>query len=296
MTDDVKDAGYVSRSVDSLDGLKLHYRDYPGPEGGDRTPVLCVPGLTRNSRDFEALAPILAQRRRVLAVDLRGRGLSDYDPKPERYTPQTYAADCMAILAANLIDRVAWIGTSLGGMVGMGVAAVQPQLVAGLILNDVGPEIAPEGIERIQAYVGKKRVFQTWEECAQAFKEANAQVYPKFGPEEWMMMARRSFHWSEADGGFVSSYDKAVAQRFNTISPQDREALWQLWAALAPVKTLAIRGALSDILSAETLDRMIAEKPDLAVAIVPDVGHVPLLVEPEALAAIEAMLTATDPA
>ena len=148
------------------DGLKLHYRDYPGSD--DRSPLLCLPGLTRNVRDFADFAERYSPRLRVLALEFRGRGDSAYDPLPARYTPLTYAGDVLELLDQLGIARAIFVGTSLGGLVTMTVAAIAPQRIAAAILNDVGPELSPEGVDRIKSYVGKDTRFATWDEAAQA--------------------------------------------------------------------------------------------------------------------------------
>ncbi len=283
---------FAERFFTSQDNLRLFFRDYAGPSENAGTAVLCIGGLTRNSRDFEALAPKLADTRRVLVADLRGRGKSDYAVDYSTYALPRYIGDCLDLLTAAGEHHVVIIGTSLGGIIAMGIAASRPTALAGVVLNDVGPELDPTGLARIAGYVGSGKVLESWEACAAAFKNANDVVYPKFSDDDWMMMAKRSFHYDEAAGGYVSSYDDTIAegfkQRGNTVD------LWPLFKALKNIPTLTIRGGISDILSAETLAKMQQAVPAMKTAIVPDVGHVPLLTEPEALTAIQQHLAAID--
>ncbi|HVU31111.1 MAG TPA: alpha/beta hydrolase, partial [Sphingomicrobium sp.] len=172
------------------DGLRLHYRDYPGPEG--RTPLLCLHGLTRNSRDFAELAERHSKDRRVIALDFRGRGLSDYDPLPARYTPIVYAGDVIQLLDQLHVASAVFVGTSLGGLVTMMTAVTAPQRIRAAILNDVGPDVAPGGIERILSYVGKDRRFASWDEAADAIATNNAGAFERYTHDEWVRMARRN--------------------------------------------------------------------------------------------------------
>ena len=159
----------------SRDGLRLHARDYPGD--GAALPVLCLPGLTRNARDFDVLAPRLAGKRRVLAVDLRGRGESAYAKDPMSYVPLTYAQDIAALLAEQKIDRFVAIGTALGGIVAMLLAGLVPGRIAGVLLNDVGPDIEPTGLARIRGYVGRSSTWPTWMHAARATQEALSLIH-----------------------------------------------------------------------------------------------------------------------
>ena len=182
----------------SRDGLRLHARDYPGEAGA--LPVLCLPGLTRNARDYAGLAARLAGPRRVIAVDFRGRGESAYAKDPMSYSPLVYAQDIAALLEAAGITRFVSVGTSLGGIVTMLLAGMLPGRIAGALLNDVGPEIEPAGLARIRGYVGKPSVFPTWMHAARAVAESNADV------EQWLAMAKRLYRLNSA-GRIVLDYD-----------------------------------------------------------------------------------------
>ncbi len=193
----MSEAGWVDRYFTSADGLRLYYRDYAPAEPG-RVPVLCLPGLTRNSRDFEAIAPRIQRTRRVLCADLRGRGLSQHDPEWRNYHPGTYVGDIARLLAESGVPRVIILGTSLGGILAMLVAATAPQLLAGAILNDVGPEVAPEGLKRISTYVGKSAPVTNWAEAAAQAKATYGLAWPDATDDDWMRFARRSY--TEVDG------------------------------------------------------------------------------------------------
>jgi pimeloyl-ACP methyl ester carboxylesterase len=278
---------WTDRYFTSADGLRLYYRDYPAAEPG-RLPVLCLPGLTRNCRDFERVALSIRRTRRVLSPDLRGRGRSQYDPNYLNYHPGTYVGDLARLLADAGVDRVVLFGTSLGGILSMLIAAGSPQVPAGAILNDVGPEVAPEGLQRIASYVGKHAPVRSWQEAADQMRAMYGVAMPDAGDADWMAFARRSY--SEVDGVPVLDVDRGVGEAVRSAPAGAAPDLWPLYAALGPVPTLAIRGELSDVLSVATFDRMQREKPDLRRLTVPRRGHPPLLDEPECVTAIDEFL------
>lgn len=292
---------FSDRYWTSADGLRLHARDYPPSSGEARLPVICLHGLTRNARDFEDLAPHLAaQGRRVLAVDVRGRGGSAWDPVPARYVPPVYAGDVLALMDAAGIGRAAFVGTSMGGLITMVLAALRPNAVAGAVLNDIGPELAPEGLTRIGGYTGKGPAVADWASAADYARYTNGAVFPDYGPADWAAFARRLF--TEKDGVPVLDYDPAIAIAFKP--PEGEPAppppdLWPLFEGLAftPDKAarplLLSRGALSDLLAPATAAKMRDMAPHLAFAEVPHVGHAPMLDEPEALGAIDSWLKET---
>lgn len=281
MSDRYRDGHVVVR-----DGLRLHYRDYPGPT--DKPPLLCLHGLTRNARDFADFAERYSPRFRVIALDFRGRGGSDYDPLPARYNPLVYAGDVIELLDQLAIDQAIFVGTSLGGLVTMTTAVMAPQRIAAAILNDVGPELNPAGLERIQSYLGKSGSFGSWDEAAEALAARQGVAHPNFGREEWLAMARRNCR--ERDGQILLDYDMAIAEPFKTAGATPRIDMWPLFAALAQKPLLVIRGELSELLSAEAFDKMKAAAPDAHFVVVPGVGHAPLLGEAEAVAAIDGFL------
>lgn len=273
---------------ESPDGLRLYYREYPAPDTG-RLPVVCLPGLTRNSRDFESLA-LRMQRagRRVLSPDLRGRGRSQYDPNWTNYHPGTYLGDIEALQAAAGAGRTVVVGTSLGGILAMLIAATRPAAIAGAVLNDVGPEIAPEGLQRISQYVGRAEPVRSWEEAAAQTRATYGLALPDLGDHDWLVHARRSY--VEVDGVPRLDMDPMIGEAVRNAPAAAAPDLWTVFGALAPLPVLALRGELSDVLSAGTFERMGREKPDLRRVTVPRRGHVPLLDEPECVAAIDEFL------
>ena len=277
---------WTDRYWTSSDGLKLHYRDYAG--SGDRPPILCLHGLTRNSRDFESVAERYAGDWRVLAVDFRGRGLSEWDPQSSRYAPPTYTQDVLELFAAAGIGQAIFLGTSLGGLVTMGIAAIAPNLIAGAMLNDVGPELDLSGIDRIKTYVGKPVRFRDWQEAASALRAKHGDVHPSYGDAEWLRYARRVCR--EGDAGVEFDYDMAIADNFNSGDTGVVADAWPFFRALAGRPVLILRGEQSDLLTDDVLDRMAREIPDVEVLTVPGVGHAPDLDEQESVAALDRLL------
>ena len=272
---------------DSQEGLRLFSRVYAGPSAGAAV-VVCLHGLMRNSRDFEDLAPHLAARYRVIVPDVRGRGFSARDPNFNNYEIPVYLNDLLLLLTGLGVRRARIIGTSMGGLMAMVLGVMQPQLVAGIVLNDVGAELDPQGLERIRGYAGKSAPVRSWEEAVADVRGIYGSVWPGLSDERWQRIARLSYRAS-AQGVPEADADPLIAEPFRdpkTGAPN----LWPLWGALAKVPILAIRGAHSDILNAATLARMQHEKPDLEVLEVANRGHAPMLDEPECLAAIDEFL------
>ena len=281
------DARYRDAYVTAADGLRLHYREYAG--AADKAPILCLHGLTRNSRDFAELAERYSPARRVIALDFRGRGLSEYDPLPARYTPLTYAGDVICLLDELRIDRAVFVGTSLGGLVTMLIATMAPQRIAASILNDVGPELSDAGLDRIRSYVGKDVRFESWDAAAEAIAENNRHLPARYAHEDWLKMARRVCR--EEDGAVAFDYDMAIAAPFDTQGPAPSVDMWPLFKALGQHPLLVVHGERSDLLAAEALAKMHEAVPDMKSVTVAGVGHAPMLDEPEALAAIDSFLT-----
>ena len=279
-------ANYTDCSWNSPDGLRLHYRDYDGPR--DRPPILCIPGLTRNARDFAPVAERFAGEWRVLVVDLRGRGLSEYDPDPSHYVPQTYAADLLKLLDQLGIADAVFVGTSLGGIVTMVMAMRDAERIAGACLNDVGPEIEQRGLERISSYVGKPTTYSSWDELARALMDNNHDAFPGWDLARWAAFARCTA--SERDGAIRFDYDPAIADGFNAAASAPPADIWPYYRALAGRPVLLLRGELTDLLEPAVAERMVREIPDVELVEVPGVGHAPALDEPESLAAIERLL------
>jgi pimeloyl-ACP methyl ester carboxylesterase len=285
---------YADRTWTSVDGLQLYARDFAGLDGPAKLPVVCVHGLTRNSRDFEDVAPwIAAQGRRVLAVDVRGRGRSDRDPNPANYQPAVYAADMVRLMMQAGIGRAVFLGTSMGGLITMALAATNPLGVAAAILNDVGPELATAGLTRIASYVGKSALMESWEDAAEYLAVINGAAFPHYGPEEWLAFARRTCR--EENGRVVLDYDPQVAAAFADYKPgMPMPDMWPLFANLVgndrPV--LVVRGGISDLLDEDIFARMREAAPDMAHVEVEGVGHAPMLTEPDARDAIARFLAA----
>lgn len=280
-------AGYSDGYWWSRDGLRLHYRDYPGRS--DRPPLICIPGLTRNARDFEGLCARLAGEWRLIAVDLRGRGESAYARDPMTYVPLTYLQDLESLIESLTLPRFVLVGTSLGGILSMLLATAERGRIAGAVLNDVGPELNPAGLARIRTYVGKSAWYPTWMHAARAMAEANAGVYPDFGIEDWLAMAKR-LHRLTGSGRIVLDYDMKIAEPFRVPGNEAGPDMWGAFDALATAPMLVLRGELSDILEGEVVDRMCARAPDCVGVNVPRVGHTPTLDEPESVAALDALL------
>ncbi|MEO1247955.1 MAG: alpha/beta hydrolase [Pseudomonadota bacterium] len=271
----------------SEDGLSLYYRDFG--TGDSATPIICLPGLTRNSRDFEDFAQRLESRRRVLTPDLRGRGHSDYDPEWRNYHPLTYVNDTWRLLDTLGIERVIVMGTSLGGLCGMAMSMQDNARIAGLIMNDIGPEIAPEGIRRVQEYTGRLPPVADWDGAVRQTREVYGAWLPGLSDEQWREMARRAYR--EHDGVPRLDFDPNVGRAVREVGPQKGDP-WQFFATLRDTPVTLLWGVDSDILSKDICDKMLAAKPDLKVVPVANRGHVPLLDEPECIEAIDAMLEA----
>ena len=273
------------------DGLSLYYREYGAPDA-QGVPVLCLTGLTRNSRDFHRPAARLGAGRRVICPDYRGRGRSQYDRRSANYQPAQYLNDLRHLLAVAGIERIIVIGTSLGGVLAMAMGAMMPTALAGIVLNDVGPEIDRSGLQRILDYIGTDRPHPDW---ASAAKDLRV-MFPALSLQsdaQWEEVARAT--WREgADGLLHFDWDVALAEPLR----KDRKLpdLWPLFGGLYRLPLLSIRGAISDVLSAETVAAMARSHPGMRQITVPGVGHVPSLGEPEAEAEIDAFIAAIDAA
>lgn len=283
------DIVYTDRNWQSADGLTLHFRDYPGSDA--RPPVICLHGLTRNARDFEALAPHLSEQGwRVIVPDMRGRGDSDYSDDPATYNGLTYVGDLLALLDQEGVERFVSIGTSMGGLTTMILATIQPQRIAGAVLNDIGPVLETSGIDAIKGYVGQGRSFPTWMHAARALEELHSANFPRFDTEQWITMAKRGLTLSSG-GRIVFDYDMKIAEPILAADPAAPQPdLWPGFEALAAKPLLMLRGGLSGLLSESAFAEMQRRAPAAAAATVPEIGHAPTLDEPEARAAIDAFL------
>jgi len=282
---------FIERRWTSRDGLRLFARDYLPASEETRLPVICLHGLTRNSKDFEDVAPLIAGwGRRVIVPDVRGRGQSDRDPNPRNYQPKIYARDVLAMMEALDVPRAIFLGTSMGGLIVMALAAMRLKAIAAAILNDVGPAIAPEGIARILSYAGKGPEVGDWNDAAEYVRRTNAVAFPHYSDEQWHRFAQRTFRQGSA--GLVLDYDPAIMVPLAKPPPKlagfIAGLLFRRLARKRP--TLLIRGENSDIVSAEIAEKMQRMAPGLQRVDVPGVGHAPMLTEPEAVDAIEQFL------
>lgn len=278
---------YREATISAQDGLSLYYRDY-GDRLSAKTPVLCLGGLTRNSADFAELAARLSKERRVLCPDYRGRGRSAYDPDWRHYDPYVYINDISHLLAATGVGRCVIIGTSLGGLLAMGLTVLRPTIVVGVVLNDIGPDVASAGLGRILQYVGVDYAQPDWDAAVRFLKELMPNLAPKADDAWWRTHAEATYR-KGADGRLHFDWDLNLAKPLDhqrTAMPN----LWAMFRGLMAIPTLAFRGALSDVLSEDVFRRMALEKRDLVCVTVPDTGHTPSLSEPQATEALDAFL------
>jgi pimeloyl-ACP methyl ester carboxylesterase len=274
--------------VTAQDGLRLHVREH-----GDRTapglPVVCLPGLARTTADFDRLAAALAgdpdRPRRVLALDYRGRGLSDHDRDPRNYSLPVELADVMTVLTARAVGAAVFVGTSRGGLITMALAAVRPAAIAGAVLNDIGPVIEPQGLMRIKSYVGRLPQPRGFEEGADILRRLFGAQFTRLSDADWLASAHRN--WRQQDGRLVLAYDPRLSRALASVdAAHPLPPLWPQFDALGNVPLMVIRGANSDILSAATVAAMQARRRDTVVVEIPDQGHAPLLAEADTIARI----------
>jgi pimeloyl-ACP methyl ester carboxylesterase len=278
---------YADLYFQSDDGLTLYARDYAGP-AADAPVILCLHGLTRNSKDFWRLAEHLQTRARVIVPDTRGRGRSARDPNPANYRMDRYAQDMFGLLDHLAIDRVHLIGTSMGGLISMLMLHAAPQRVVSMVINDIGPEIDPAGLARIASYAGKNMSVPDWTVAASQVRAGNAVAFLDYTDADWHAMACDLF--VQRGDRVELDYDPAIAQGLTdgTVAPD----LWPVFASLERRPMLVVRGEVSDILSRATVERMRGEWPNLSVAAIEQRGHTPTLVEPAARRAIDAFYDA----
>lgn len=281
---------YGERSVSARDGAALYVRDYGDPLS-PRAPLLCLPGFTRDSRDFHEFALRHAASRRVVCPDLRGRGRSPRAANPARYAPIALLEDVLDLMDALGLERLVVLGASFGGFLAMGLGAARPRALGGVILNDVGPEIAPVEMAKIAGYIAEHRPQPNWEAAARYARELLGRDWARQDEATWLKLARQSYS-ENPDGTLRLDYDPAIGLPLKAMmrGGDDLPDLWRLFRALRVVPTLVLRGARSRILTKATLARMTAEKPDLIAVTVAGVGHMPLLDEPESLEATDGFL------
>jgi pimeloyl-ACP methyl ester carboxylesterase len=264
--------------ITAADGLRLHVRQY-GSHADPGLPVVCLPGLTRTTADFDALAPALADaaglKRQVVAIDSRGRGLSEYDNNPENYNVVVELADVVTVLTTLTIGSAIFIGSSRGGILTMLMGATRPDAIAGVVLHDIGPVIEQAGLERLKSYVGKLAQPRTFEDGASILRNLFAAQFPKVSPMQWLAAAHRA--WRNDGADLKPTYDVRLALSLAGVDTEKPlPALWKEFDTIVDRPMLVIRGANSDILSAETVEAMAARHPGMEVVEVPDQGHVPL--------------------
>jgi pimeloyl-ACP methyl ester carboxylesterase len=276
----------------AADGTRLYARD-EGPRNG-LTPLLCLAGLTRNSRDFDPVFERYGSSRRVIALDFRGRGRSARAVDPLTYRVDVELQDTTAFLQSLQVERVALLGTSRGGIVGMLMATFAKTFLAGLMLNDIGCALQTDGLQRIKDYVGKPKFYRTWDDVARSTADG-ARGFSNLTHADWLVMVKRIYIETEARIG--PSHDPALAETLP--SDDDIRAgkvgeLWSILPALADVPFALLRGAGSDLLTEATVDRMKLEAPALKVTTILDRGHVPFLDEAASVTAIDRWLHAVD--
>ncbi len=274
----------------SQDGLRLYARDYPKVGGGGEVPILCLAGLTRNSKDFHDFAAKHAPRRRIIAMDYRGRGRSEHTKKWTTYSPLDEMKDAVTLLTVLGVHRVIVLGTSRGGLIAMLMAAFSPTVLHGVILNDVGPEIEPRGLLRLKGYIGQIPEPKSWHDAAHMLSQTN-KGFENLTDAQWMAWAKRTY--CSVNGMPVVDYDPNLTKTFPShedIMEGRLVNLWPQFKALSRNPVLVLRGEHSDLLTEETVEKMRDVKPDLLSQVVPDRGHVPFLDEPESEAAIDEFL------
>lgn len=281
-----------SRYFVTRDNLRLHYVDIgPASDTTAATPVLCLPGLTRNGRDFFPLAAALMGTRRVLILDARGRGRSEYATDARHYRAEVDLDDVMQFLTAMGIARVIAVGTSFGGLMALALATFRPTVLAGLALNDIGPTVGWKAVDDLLKAFSDERPLSDWSEAASELKR----IIPELGfkdDDQWLHAAKAT--WREGpDGRLRMDFDARLARVWRNRGVGEHD-LWSLWNAARVIPALVLRGQISGVLTAETVDEMKARKPDLRIATVPDVGHAPSLIEPQSYEALTALLTDVD--
>ncbi len=277
---------FTENYFNAEDGLGIYYRDYGSTKHG-KIPVLCLPGLTRNSKDFHRTASCLSKERRVLSIDYRGRGKSARDPNPHNYIPATYLNDIRHLLALTGIHKVIIIGTSLGGLLAMGMAAAYPRVLCGVILNDIGPELANSGRKRIIEYIGTKTSPLNWDAAITELK-AKFPSLSLQSEDDWRLAAEGTYRVDEK-GIFYPDWDVSLVKPL--LKTDTLPDLWPLFLALHDIPVLGIRGENSDILLPGCFQRMATVHPNFMSVTIPKTGHVPYLWEPQSIRAINIFLS-----
>lgn len=279
---------FIERRITSQDGLSLYVRDYPGPKDSPHLPLLCLGGLTRNSKDFGGIGKYLGRSRRVICPDIRGRGRSDYDPNWKNYHPETYVGDVRHILCALGVHGVVVIGTSMGGIMGMAMSAAMPGVLKGLVLNDVGPIVRLHDLERIIDYMKAPPSLPDWAAAGRHLRDAFSGEYVVADDAGWTRAARLSYVEGD-DGRITFDWDKNILKPI-LADPTQTHDLWHLFKGTARIPVLTVRGAKSNILDETQLAEMSAVHKNMQSVVVPDVGHAPSLGEPKSVEALNGFL------
>ncbi|GAB2198574.1 alpha/beta hydrolase [Sessilibacter sp. MAH4] len=268
----------------SNDGLKLYARDY---NVSARQTIICIPGLTRNSKDYLDFCDYFSTEYRVIAVDLRGRGKSQYDDNVINYNPLTYAQDILQLIHYLNINDVILVGTSLGGLVSMILSNLAPGLIKGIVLNDIGPEINPIGVDRIKSYVGKASVFHSWADAVASVRSVHGSELPGMTDAQWLSFTKGLMNESES-GEITFAYDIKIAQWISDKDDSPKQAdLWPQFDNMLDVPLLVIRGAHSDILDIQCVNKMRNKHHCMQYCEIKQRGHTPMLNELESIAALD---------
>ncbi len=278
---------YIERRVTSQDGLSLYLRDYPGPDDGG-VPLLCLGGLTRNSKDFAGVSKYHCRRRRVICPETRGRGHSDYDPDWRNYHPATYVNDVRHILCALGIHSVVVLGTSMGGIMGMAMAAAMPTSLKGLILNDVGPTVRVDSLDKIIDYMKDPPSLKDWDAAGQHLKNAFDGEYPITEDAHWTRAAHNSYV-EKPNGTITFDWDANILKPILKDKTEVHD-LWHLFKATRRIPVLTVRGGTSTILDERQLAEMSAQHKNMKTVVVPGIGHAPSLAEPASMEALNGFL------
>ena len=276
----------------SADGLELYAKQW-GPDDASQT-VLCLHGLTRNHKDFAPMVHALGGDRRYIAWDTRGRGASQRDSDPTNYRNDIYARDVVTLLDHVGVDRCALVGTSMGGLISMILMNTTPERITGVVLNDIGPKLEQVGLDRIAGYVGQIKVFDSFEAAGQAVKASQSMAFPDYGDDDWTAFAKRTFVQTER--GLELDYDPAIADSLKYIKVDEEtvQIAWQLFAAMRKRPMLIVRGGLSDLFSAQTTAEMIEHHGNASEVVAENIGHAPILDEPNVASAIDKFLNSLE--
>jgi len=280
--------GGTDHYVTAKDGLRLHVREH-GARTAPGLPVVCLAGLARTAADFDALAAALAndpgRPRRVLALDYRGRGLSDHDRNPANYSIPVELDDVLSVLTARAVGPAVFVGTSRGGLLAMLLGTVRPTVIAGCVLNDIGPVIEPAGVARIKGYVGKLPQPTSFENAAQTLRKLFGSQFPRLAEADWLAFARRTF--TQAGGRLAPNYDMKLSTVLQSVDPEHPlAAMWKEFDSLVGLPVMVVHGENSDILSPATIEAMRARRSQLEVVEVAGEGHAPLLADAETIGRI----------